>query len=49
MGVPRDEQQFVAVVEELGTGTNGHCVFLKVVSIRGEVGNSEEPWHRAGD
>ena len=37
MGVPRDDQQLVAVVEELGTGANGHCAFLKVVSIPAEV------------
>ncbi len=35
--VPRDDEKLVQVVEELGTGANGHCADLKIVEIPHDV------------
>src|SRR3569832_420110 len=36
-GIPRDDRNLVAVVEEMGVRANGHCARLKVVSIPSDV------------
>ena len=35
--IPRDDQKLVQVVEELGSGANGHCAELKIVEVPRDV------------
>ena len=35
--IPRDDEMLVQVVEELGTGANGHCAEFKVVNVPSDV------------
>jgi hypothetical protein len=35
--IPRDDQQLVQVVEELGAVANGHCAELKIVEVPHDV------------
>jgi hypothetical protein len=37
VGIPRDDQKLVQVVEEFGASANGHCAELKIVEIPNEV------------